>query len=37
MLSIDKARRLLGFEPEHSWRNHVPEGSPGATASGAES
>ncbi len=22
MLSIDKARRLLGFEPEHSWRNH---------------
>ena len=37
MLSIDKARRLLGFEPEHSWRNHVPEGSPGTTASGAES
>jgi nucleoside-diphosphate-sugar epimerase len=24
MLSIDKARRLLGFEPEHSWRNHAP-------------
>ena len=24
MLSIDKARRLLGFEPEHSWRNHQP-------------
>lgn len=23
MLSIDKARRLLGFEPEHSWRNHA--------------
>ena len=22
MLSIDKARRLLGFEPEHTWRNH---------------
>lgn len=22
MLCIDKARRLLGFEPEHSWRNH---------------
>ncbi|MET3367266.1 UNVERIFIED_CONTAM: nucleoside-diphosphate-sugar epimerase [Jeotgalibacillus campisalis] len=21
LLSIDKARRLLGFEPEHSWRN----------------
>jgi nucleoside-diphosphate-sugar epimerase len=24
MLSIDKARRLLGFEPQHSWRNHQP-------------
>jgi nucleoside-diphosphate-sugar epimerase len=22
MLSIDKARRLLGFEPEHSWRTY---------------
>jgi nucleoside-diphosphate-sugar epimerase len=22
MLSIDKARRLLGFEPEHTWRNY---------------
>jgi nucleoside-diphosphate-sugar epimerase len=22
MLSIDKARRLLGFEPEHTWRDH---------------
>ncbi len=22
MLSIDKARRLLSFEPEHSWRTH---------------
>jgi nucleoside-diphosphate-sugar epimerase len=22
MLSIDKARRLLGFAPEHSWRNY---------------
>jgi nucleoside-diphosphate-sugar epimerase len=21
LLSIDKARRLLGFEPQHSWRN----------------
>jgi nucleoside-diphosphate-sugar epimerase len=28
MLSIDKARRLLGFKPEHSWRNHLP-GTPG--------
>jgi nucleoside-diphosphate-sugar epimerase len=24
MLSIDKARRLLGFEPEHSWRSYHP-------------
>jgi UDP-glucose 4-epimerase len=24
LLSIDKARRLLGYEPEHSWRDHVP-------------
>jgi len=23
MLSIDKARRLLGFEPQHSWRDEV--------------
>jgi UDP-glucose 4-epimerase len=23
MLSIDKARRLLGYDPQHSWRNHV--------------
>ncbi len=23
MLSIDKARRLLGYEPEHSWRKSV--------------
>jgi nucleoside-diphosphate-sugar epimerase len=22
LLSIDKARRLLGYEPEHSWRDH---------------
>jgi UDP-glucose 4-epimerase len=20
LLSIDKARRMLGYEPEHSWR-----------------
>ncbi|MET4592144.1 NAD(P)-dependent oxidoreductase [Arthrobacter sp. 754] len=24
LLSIDKARRLLGFEPEHSWRTYHP-------------
>lgn len=23
LLSIDKARRLLGYEPQHSWRHHV--------------
>ncbi|MFF0176751.1 NAD-dependent epimerase/dehydratase family protein [Micromonospora profundi] len=23
LLSIDKARRVLGFKPRHSWRNHV--------------
>jgi nucleoside-diphosphate-sugar epimerase len=23
MLSIDKARRVLGYRPEHSWRDHV--------------
>jgi nucleoside-diphosphate-sugar epimerase len=23
LLSIDKARRVLGYEPQHSWRNEV--------------
>jgi nucleoside-diphosphate-sugar epimerase len=23
MLSIDKGRRILGYEPEHSWRDYV--------------
>lgn len=23
LLSIDKARRMLGYDPQHSWRNHV--------------
>jgi nucleoside-diphosphate-sugar epimerase len=23
LLSIDKARRLLGYEPRHTWRDHV--------------
>ncbi len=23
LLGIDKARRVLGYEPEHSWRDHV--------------
>ena len=22
-LSIDKARRVLGYEPKHSWKDHV--------------
>jgi nucleoside-diphosphate-sugar epimerase len=31
MLSIEKARRLLGFEPEYSWRNHRTDIAAGAT------
>ena len=23
LLAIDKARRVLGFQPRHSWRDHV--------------
>jgi nucleoside-diphosphate-sugar epimerase len=23
LLSIEKARRLLGYEPQHSWRDHI--------------
>ena len=23
LLSIDRARRVLGFDPQHSWRDHV--------------
>jgi nucleoside-diphosphate-sugar epimerase len=23
LLTIDRARRVLGFEPEHSWRDHI--------------
>ena len=26
LLSIDKARRLLGYSPEHSWRDHMEGG-----------
>ncbi|WP_374975617.1 NAD-dependent epimerase/dehydratase family protein [Microbacterium trichothecenolyticum] len=25
LLSIDKARRLLGYDPQHSWRDHVSD------------
>jgi nucleoside-diphosphate-sugar epimerase len=24
LLAIDRARQVLGFEPRHSWRNHLP-------------
>jgi nucleoside-diphosphate-sugar epimerase len=24
LLSIDKARKLLGYEPRHSWRSEPP-------------
>lgn len=27
LLSIDKAKRMLGYAPEHSWRDHVETGS----------
>jgi UDP-glucose 4-epimerase len=23
--SVDKARRMLGYDPQHSWRDHVQE------------
>lgn len=28
LLSIAKARRLLGYDPQHSWRDHVPTPGP---------
>jgi hypothetical protein len=24
LLAIDRARTSLGYEPRHSWRDHVP-------------
>ncbi len=24
LLAIDRARKVLGFEPRHTWRNHIP-------------
>jgi hypothetical protein len=24
LLAIDRARQVLGYEPRHSWRDHVP-------------
>lgn len=29
LISIDKSRRELGYEPKHSWRNAAGEGAPG--------
>ncbi len=29
LLSIDRARQVLGFEPRHSWRDHVSASVPG--------
>jgi nucleoside-diphosphate-sugar epimerase len=26
LLSIDKARRVLGYEPRHTWRGEVAKG-----------
>jgi len=26
LLSIDKARRVLGYEPRHTWRDEVAKG-----------
>jgi nucleoside-diphosphate-sugar epimerase len=26
LLAIDRAREVLGYRPEHSWRDHVPAG-----------
>jgi len=25
LLAIDAARRLLGYEPEHHWRDHIAD------------
>jgi nucleoside-diphosphate-sugar epimerase len=29
LLSIERARRMLGFQPRHSWRDYVPTSAPG--------
>ncbi|SEL70526.1 Nucleoside-diphosphate-sugar epimerase [Blastococcus sp. DSM 46786] len=34
LLSIDKARRVLGYEPEHSWRDEPRESVPPASPPG---
>jgi hypothetical protein len=25
LLAIDRAREVIGYEPRHSWRDHIPE------------
>jgi hypothetical protein len=25
LLAIDRAREVIGYEPHHSWRDHIPE------------
>jgi hypothetical protein len=25
LLAIDRAREVLGFEPQHSWRDHIAQ------------
>jgi nucleoside-diphosphate-sugar epimerase len=34
LLSIGKARRLLGYDPQHSWRDHVPSTTSGNSSAG---
>ena len=24
LLAIDRARQVIGYEPRHSWRDHLP-------------
>ncbi len=31
LLSIDRARQVMGFEPRHSWRDHAADGQPAAS------
>jgi hypothetical protein len=30
LLAIDRARKVLGYEPRHSWRDHLDAESPGS-------
>ncbi len=29
LLAIDRARQALGYEPRHTWRNHLTASQPG--------